>query len=172
MKAAYFRLMDGLHRLCMLIAGASVVAITIVIPWGVFTRYVLHAAASWPEPMAVLLMILFTFSAAALCYRENLHIAVNIVGGLVPPAVAAVIAWLAELLMGAANLFLLVYGVRLVEATWHNYIAEFPLISAGISYLPIPIGGGIVVLFVIERFLRGPRALQPAGSPVELASRD
>jgi TRAP-type C4-dicarboxylate transport system permease small subunit len=169
MKAAYFRLMDVLHRLCMLIAAASIVIITVVIPWGVFTRYVLHAAASWPEPMAVLLMICFTFSAAALCYRENLHIAVNLVGSLVPPGAAAVIAWIAELLMGAANVFLLVYGVRLVEATWYNAIAEFPIISAGISYLPIPLGGGILVLFVIERFLRGPRALQPAGSPVELA---
>ena len=139
-----------------------------------FTRYVLHAASSWPEPMAVFLMIWFAFSAAALCYRENLHIAVNICRQRRAARAAVVIAWIAEMLMGAANLFLLVYGVRLVEATWHKTIAEFPIISVGISYLPIPIGGGIIVLFVIERILRGPRAgsSRPAARSSSLRATD
>ena len=76
MRALYLWCMDVLHRCCMLIAGTCLVVITLIIPWGVFTRYVLNAAASWPEPAAVLLMIWFSFMAAALCYRENLHIGV------------------------------------------------------------------------------------------------
>ena len=171
MKAGYFRLMDFVHRLCMLIAATCVVVITIIIPWGVFTRYVLQSASSWPEPMAVLLMIWFAFTAAAVCYRENLHIAVNILPRILPEKPAIVSAWISELLMGFTNLFMLVYGVRLVETTWHQVIAEFPIVSVGVSYLPIPIGGGIIVLFVIERLLKGPRATA-AGSPVELASSD
>jgi TRAP-type C4-dicarboxylate transport system permease small subunit len=59
-----------------------------------------------------------------------------------------------------------------VQTTWYQVIAEFPVVSTGISYLPIPLGGGIMVLFVIERFLRGPRAVEQAGSPVALASND
>jgi TRAP-type C4-dicarboxylate transport system permease small subunit len=161
MKARYFRLMDGLHRVCMLIAATCVVAITLVIPWGVFTRYVLQSAASWPEPLAVLLMIWFTFMASALCYRENLHIGVNILARMVRGPAAIVLAWTAEILMGGANLFILVYGIRLVETTWHQVIAEFPVVSAGVSYLPIPLGGAIIVLFVIERLLRGPRFVDP-----------
>ena len=57
MKAHYIRLMDVLHRFCMVVAGFCLVAITLMIPYGVFTRYVLNSASSWPEPMAVLLMI-------------------------------------------------------------------------------------------------------------------
>ncbi|MEZ5830144.1 MAG: TRAP transporter small permease [Dongiaceae bacterium] len=165
MKAMYFRLMGILHRICMLIAGSCVVAITIVIPWGVFTRYVLQSASSWPEPLAVLLMIWFAFIASALCYRENLHIAVNILPRLVHGAAGVALAWIGEILMGAANFFVLFYGVRLVETTWHQAIAEFPLVSVGISYLPIPLGGGIIVLFVIERMLRGPRFVEPVVEP-------
>jgi TRAP-type C4-dicarboxylate transport system permease small subunit len=172
MKAAYFRLMDVVHRICMLIAATCVVAITLIIPWGVFTRYVLQAASSWPEPLAVLLMIWFAFLAAAVCYRENLHIAVNILPRIVPGAGAVALGWIAEILMGLTNVFMLVYGIRLVQTTWYQVIAEFPVISTGISYLPIPLGGGIMVLFVIERFLRGPRAVGQAGSPVALASND
>ena len=60
------------------IAGVCLVVITIIIPWGVFTRYVLNSAASWPEPMAILLMIVLSFMSAVVCYREYLHIGVGI----------------------------------------------------------------------------------------------
>ena len=33
------------------------------------------------------------------------------------------------------------YGIKLVQATWYQSIAEFPLVSVGVSYLPVPIGG-------------------------------
>ena len=155
MKAAYFRAMDVLHKICLVVACGCIVVLTLIIPWGVFTRYVLHAASSWPEPMAVLLMVLFTFFAAALCYRENLHITVNILPNLLHGRAATVHAWIREILMGGANLFMLVYGIRLVETTWHHVIAEFPVVSVGVSYLPIPVGGSIIALFVVERLLRG-----------------
>ena len=44
MKAQYIRLMDVLHRFCMVVAGFCLVAITLMIPYGVFTRYVLNSA--------------------------------------------------------------------------------------------------------------------------------
>ena len=53
--------------------------------------------------------------------------------------------------MLATNLFMLVWGIKLVQTTWYQSIAEFPLVSAGMAYLPIPIGGALTVLFVIER---------------------
>src|SRR5207237_1359369 len=49
------RLMDALYGFCVVVAGGALVLISVVIPWGVFTRYVLNSAASWPEPMAILL---------------------------------------------------------------------------------------------------------------------
>ena len=52
--------------------------ISAVIPWAVFTRYVLNSAASWPEPLAVLLTIVLTFIGAAAGYRLNLHMNVSL----------------------------------------------------------------------------------------------
>ena len=37
--------------------------------------------------------------------------------------------------------FMVVWGDKLVEATWHNSIADFPSLSVGVTYLPIPLGG-------------------------------
>jgi TRAP-type C4-dicarboxylate transport system permease small subunit len=58
-------------------------------------------------------------------------------------------------------LFMMVYGQKLVAATWYNTIADFPSLSVGVTYLPIPIGGAILLLFVFERLVIGPPP-QPA----------
>lgn len=154
MKQAYFAAMDQLHRLSLVIAGVSLVVITLIIPWGVFTRYVLNSASSWPEPMAILLMIVLSFLSAVICYREHLHIAVNMLPNMLEGPARTALGLLIEACMLVTNLFLLWYGIKLVQATWHQSIAEFPLVSVGVTYLPVPIGGLITALFVVERVLK------------------
>jgi TRAP-type C4-dicarboxylate transport system permease small subunit len=151
MKAQYVRLMDVLHRFCMVVAGFCLVAITLMIPYGVFTRYVLNSASSWPEPMAVLLMIWFSFLSASLVYRENLHIGVAVIPMMLEGKAKTAIGWLIEAGMMATNLFIFWWGIKLVLLTWHQTISDFPWYSVGASYLPVPIGGAITALFVIER---------------------
>jgi TRAP-type C4-dicarboxylate transport system permease small subunit len=148
--------MDALYLACVVIAGVSLVLISAVIPWGVYTRYVMNSAASWPEPMAVLLTIVLTFFGAAACYRFGLHMNVTLVVGMLPPRGRRVVDVAAELLMALMGLFMAVKGTGLVEATWSNTIAAFPSLSVGVTYLPIPIGGVILLLFVIERLTLGP----------------
>lgn len=155
MKAAYFALMEALHRACLFVAGAALVVITLIIPWGVFTRYVLNSASSWPEPLAILLMIVISFLSAIICYREHLHIGVGIIPGLLTGVTRTLLGILIELVMLAMSLFMLWYGIKLVQRVWFQSIAEFPLLSVGITYLPIPIAGVVTALFVIERFLKG-----------------
>jgi TRAP-type C4-dicarboxylate transport system permease small subunit len=153
MKAQYIRLMDRIHQACLVIAGTCLVVIVLIIPYGVFTRYVLNSAASWPEPFAILLMIVVSFLSAVVCYREYLHIGVGILPTFLQGAARSRLGWIIEVLMLATNLFMLVWGVRLCIATWHQNVAEFPLVTVGFAYLPIPIGGTLTALFVIERFL-------------------
>src|SRR5262245_27954609 len=151
MVAQYIRAMDVLHRICVLIASTCLVTITLIIPYGVFTRYVLNSAASWPEPIATLLMIVMSFFAAIVCYREYLHIGVGILPTVLKGNARLALGWIIEMCMLATNLFMLVYGIKLVEATWYQFIPELPIMSVGLSYAPIPIGGGVTLLFIIER---------------------
>jgi TRAP-type C4-dicarboxylate transport system permease small subunit len=153
MKAQYIRAMDALNHACLFVAGACLVVITVIIPWGVFTRYVLNSASSWPEPMAVLLMIVLSFTSAVVCYREYLHIGVGVLPAFLDGVARSTLGWVIEICMAFTNLFMLWFGIKLVQTTWYQSIAEFPIISAGMSYLPIPIGGALTVLFIIERFM-------------------
>jgi len=172
MLALYVRAMDVLQRLCMIIAGACLVVITIIIPWGVFTRYVLGFGSSWPEPMAVLLMIWFSFMAAAICYREGLHIGVQLLANVLTGRKRTALGLLLETLMGATNLFLLIYVTRLVEAMWYQVIADFQAVSTGVSYLPVPLGGAVIVLFVIERLWTGKLFREPSDSALSTVSAE
>jgi TRAP-type C4-dicarboxylate transport system permease small subunit len=152
-RAQYIRGMDAIHKACLFVAGACLVIITVIVPYGVFTRYVLNSAASWPEPMAVLLMIVLSFLSAVVCYREHLHIGVGVLPAFLEGPAKAALGWFLEICMLATNLFMVAWGIKLVQTTWYQSIAEFPMISAGMTYLPIPVGGALTVLFVIERFL-------------------
>jgi TRAP-type C4-dicarboxylate transport system permease small subunit len=150
------RAMDALYRLCAIIAGSALVLISLVVPWGVYTRYVLDSASSWPEPMAILLSIVLTFFGAAACYRSGVHMRVTVARDLLPPLPQRVVDFIAEGLMALISLFMVIWGARLVAATWQQVIAEFPFLSVGVTYLPIPIGGAITMLFIAERLLIGP----------------
>ena len=150
------RAMDVLYRACAIIAGSALVLISLIVPWGVYTRYVLESAASWPEPMAILLSIVLTFFGAAVCYRAGVHMRVTVARDLLPPLSARVVDLIAEGLMALVSIFMVVWGGRLVAATWQQVIAEFPFLSVGATYLPIPIGGAVTLLFILERLLIGP----------------
>ena len=166
MKAQYFRLMDAIHWACVFLSGACLVVITLIIPYGVFCRYVLNSAASWPEPLAILLMIVLSFLSAVVCYREYLHIGVGILPAFLGDAPKQALGWMIELCMLATNVFMLVWGLRLCEATWEQTIAEFPAVSVGLTYLPIPISGGLTMLFIIERFMTQVFFVEPEAETV------
>jgi len=136
MKAAYALAMERLYLACIVVSASALVAITLVIPYGVFMRYVLDSASSWPEPFSVLAMVLFSF-----------------VGGA--PAARLWLMRGADLAMTATALFMLIYGTQLVRVTWNQTIGEFPTLSVGVTYLPIPLGGLFTLLFIVERLWLG-----------------
>jgi TRAP-type C4-dicarboxylate transport system permease small subunit len=155
MAGLYRRAMDALYLACVIVGVTALVLISAVIPYAVFTRYVLNSAASWPEPMAVLLTILLTFIGAAAGYRLNLHMNLAYFANQTPPPVRKALDILVQLLMGAIAIFMIVWGARLVEVTWNNTIGDFPFLSVGVTYLPIPVGGFCLLLFIIERLFLG-----------------
>src|SRR5882672_10830543 len=155
MPALYRRAMDWAYLVCVVIAGVALVLISAIIPWAVFTRYVLNSAASWPETTAVLLTVVLTFFGAAACYRLGIHMSVTVAADLLPAPARRVTDFVVELLMATIALFMVVYGIKLCQATWQNSIAEFPFLSVGLVYSPIPLGGALTLLFIIEHLTIG-----------------
>src|SRR5689334_5455663 len=147
--------MEGLYIACIAVAGLAMTVITLIIPYGVFMRYVVNAPASWPEPAGILMMIVFSFIGGAAAYRANAHIAVATLLNRLGPANRRMLERAADLGMGVVGLFMVKWGALLVQTVWHNTIAEFPGVSGGATYLPIPVAGALTILFCVERLLLG-----------------
>ena len=152
---ALHRAIDALYTLCIWIAGLSILVMSLIIPVGVFARYVLGEGAQWPEPIAILLMVIFTFFGAAAAYRAGAHIAVGMLTDRLPPALRWLFAKAVDLLMVAISLFMLWYGAKLSLETMNQTLPALPWLPVGWTYLPVPIGGLFTLIFVLEKMLFG-----------------
>jgi TRAP-type C4-dicarboxylate transport system permease small subunit len=155
MRNRYRRAMQALYVACIALSGAALVAITLIIPSGVFMRYVMNNPMQWPEPASVIMMVFFSFVGGAAVYRANQQIAVEALMRAVAPAARTAMQWGVHACMTAIAAFMLGYGVLLCRATWGNTVAEFPSLSVGIVYLPIPLGGLLTLLFILEKVWLG-----------------
>lgn len=160
----FVRWMDRLYLACVWVAGAAIFLMALIIPWGVFMRYVMGTGAQWPEPIAILLMMLFTFIGAAASYRAGAHIAVSMVVDAMPEALKRPGQLLVHVLMMLICGFVMFYGGRLCLETMGQSIAELPWLAVGVTYLAIPIGSLVTLLFVLEQMLFGSQAQRPVVS--------
>ena len=155
MRNLYRKAMQQLYLGCIVLSGVAMVVITLFIPAGVFMRYVMNDPLQWPEPASVIMMVFFSFIGGAAVYRANQQIAVEALMKAVNPASRAVMQWGVHACMLLIAGFMLGYGVHLCVVTWGNTIAEFPWLSTGVVYMPIPIGGALTLLFIIEKIWLG-----------------
>ena len=150
-KQRYAQAMEWLYIVCVVVSGLALVVITLIIPLGVFMRYVMNSALSWPEPASVIMMVMFSFLGGAAVYRANVHIAVQALLNAVSPGVRRWMLWGVDACMAVTALFMLGYGIQLCIVTQYSTMAEFPAVSQAIVYMPIPIAGFLTLLFLIER---------------------
>jgi TRAP-type C4-dicarboxylate transport system permease small subunit len=155
MRDLYRRAMQRLYLGCIVLSGLGMVAITLMIPSGVFMRYVMNDPLQWPEPASVIMMVFFSFVGGAAVYRANQQIAVEALMKAVNPPSRAAMQWGVHACMLLVAGFMLVYGAHLCYVTRGNTIAEFPSLSTGVVYMPIPIGGLLTLLFIIEKIWLG-----------------
>ena len=155
MRETILKTLDGVYLFCIWAAGVAIFFMSIIIPIGVFARYVLGTGAQWPEPIAILLMVIFTFIGAAAAYRAGGHIAVAMLTDRLPRALQGLCAVLVDLAMGAISLFGVVYGTQLSLGTMGQTLAELPWLAVGITYIPLPLGAFLTLVFVIEKMALG-----------------
>lgn len=158
MKTRIVSTLDHLYLFCIWAAGIAITGMSLIIPWGVFTRYALGTGSQWPEPIAILLMMVFTFIGAAAAYRANAHIAVTMLTDRLPAAGERVCAWIVDALMLIACGFVAVYGTKLCIGTMQQSVSELPWLPVGVTYASLPIGAAITILFILERRFLGSQA--------------
>jgi TRAP-type C4-dicarboxylate transport system permease small subunit len=143
------RISDWLVQL----GAIGLVAMTAIIGWQVFGRFVLASSPSWTEQFSLVLMIWYVMFAAAAGVREGFHIRIALLEERLGPRgkglrriIAAIVA-----LMG---LVFVVYGAMLCWGVRGNVIPSLG-ISRAFAYIPLPVSGGLMTGFAIERLWHG-----------------
>ncbi|MBS0430223.1 MAG: TRAP transporter small permease [Proteobacteria bacterium] len=157
MDSLFVRGCDRLYLACIWLAGLAIFLMSLIIPYGVFMRYVLGTGSAWPEPIAILFMMVFTFIGAAAAYRAGGHIAVNMLTDHFPRPLQRLAAVVVDLLMLLVCAFVVWYGTRLCMETWGQSISELSWLPVGLTYAALPIGAAATLVFVLERMVCGPQ---------------
>jgi TRAP-type C4-dicarboxylate transport system permease small subunit len=139
-------------RLLIGLAATGLVLMTVIIGWQVIGRYILSASPSWTEQAAQVLMIWFAFLAAAAGVREGFHIRIVALEEAASPRVRRVMQIVGALVVAGCGLAMLVLGGELVARTWSHTIPSLG-ISRGLAYLGLPISGGLILVFALEKML-------------------
>ena len=161
MKNPVVRLLDALYLACIWISGIALLVMCVVIPIGVVARYAFGFGAQWPEPIAILMMVVFTFFGAAAAYRAGAHIAVQMLTDRVPPALQRACAWFVHGAMLVVSGFVVIWGAKLVQGMMGQTISELPWLPVGVTYLALPLGSLVTVLFVLEHMVFGSQHDRP-----------
>ena len=145
------------HRIILLIAQISMLAMVAIVTLTVVLRYCFNTGLSWAEEVPRILVTVFAFIACAIGVRDHMHVAVNAVYNLFPVngrgrRVMDIMTDVATLLCGLFMLF--AGGDRVIKLFSLPGVMPITGISTAWQYLPIPVAG-FVMAFDSLLFLLG-----------------
>lgn len=150
---AFSRALDVLAALTVGLAGAALVGLIAMMGWLVFGRYVLNDTPTWIERAATLSILAIAMPVAAVGVRERFHLSVLGLREMLPMGMQRWLAVGCDAVMGLFGLGMAIWSWELV-----GMVAAFniPLlgISQGWTYVPMSLGGALMVLFAIEQVLK------------------
>jgi TRAP-type C4-dicarboxylate transport system permease small subunit len=154
-QARLLRISAVLTRLsdwALYLAGFGLVAMTVLVAYQVFSRFILNSSPSWTEVSAIMVMSWFIFLGAAVGVRENFHMGFDVLLYILPKGSKAVLRTISDLIVFTFALGMVWYGGKLVALTWRSTVPSLG-VPGGFDYLPLVAGGLLISLFSLERMV-------------------
>lgn len=114
----------------------------------VFKRNILSGSIMWAQEIALLLIVWMCFLSMAIGAENDLHISVHMFYNRMPKTVQKVLFYFNKFVTMSVGIFVGVYGIKLVRATWRQFLPASKL-PAGMLYLMMPVGGFLMAYFML-----------------------
>jgi TRAP-type transport system small permease protein len=142
--------------------GAVLLAVmTVIIVWQIIARFrIIHVISPWTEEIAMILLVWFGMTGAAIGIRKHLHIGVEFVTTLFPEQVQKVLMIIVDIFLSLFSVFLLVKGA---ELAWALKDTQTPatLISRGlVIYSAAPVAAFLMLIYSVELSVKQIAALK------------
>ncbi len=155
----------AVSRAALFVSGAALVAMTAIVAWGVFGRFVLNDTPAWAEASALLLLGWVILGAAAVGVREGFHMGFGSLRDALPARLARTLDIASDAVVAAFGAAMLWYGAGLAWAVWDATLPTLGLPGA-VEYTPLALGGLLIALFGLERLAaHATTGRAPAGVP-------
>ncbi|HEY5795609.1 MAG TPA: TRAP transporter small permease [Bosea sp. (in: a-proteobacteria)] len=146
------RINARLSLIALLAAGFGLIAMTAIVAWTVFGRYVLNATPTWGEPTSLFLMLWFILLGGSVGVRELDHMGFDVGLHYLRGKAKTVLIIANEVLVTLFAFAMVWYGTELAAKVWSDRLPMIG-ISKGWDYVPIIAGGSLIALFSIEKLL-------------------
>lgn len=164
MQAAMLRvaaIMDRVARVALWLAGLGLVLMTAFVAAQVFWRYVLNSSLMWSEPGAVILMGWFIFLGAAVGIREGYHLSFDVLLMVLPKRAKLILHSVSDAVVVAFGVGMVWFGGQLAIGAAGTRLPSLG-ISGAFDFLPVVMGGALMVVFSLERLARRAAGLPTA----------
>ena len=142
------------ERLLRFVVAGLVLTIVVMVAAQVIFRYAVKEPILWSEEFTTLCYQWLSYLGAALAVRYRAHFGVDFVVRHFGPGWKAPLAWLGRAVVWLLGVFMIFYGLRIVE---HSAMQMYPTLpfSVGTGYLILPIAGCLFLLMDLAALLEG-----------------
>lgn len=142
-------------------SAAMVVALAVIVFIQVFNRFVLKTPLAWSEDLAMLLFQWVVFLGAALGVKRMRHFGIELVVRQFPERVRHRVELLTPIVMAIVALVMIVQGWTILSFNRNRIFATMDL-SYTWAFLPIPLSGVLILLYLIQVEISRWRGKPPA----------
>lgn len=145
-----------MDRMASMAACAAAAVMTLVVIAEVFARYLFNSSMAFSNELSRVLFVWTIFLGMPLALSRGRHVGITLVDWILPPAGARGAIRVSSV---AALLVLAVVFYKSIELTarnWDQTLNTIP-VSAGVYYLPIPIGIGLTIVYLAFMTATGAR---------------
>jgi TRAP-type C4-dicarboxylate transport system permease small subunit len=146
------RILSALSNGSLYLAGAGLVAMSCIVLWQVFVRFVINWGQAWTELTSIMIMSWFIFLGAAVGVRENYHLGFDVLLYVLPKGSKKILRTISDVVVLAFAFGMIIYGIDLMRLQWAERMPGLG-ISGAFRYLPLAAGGVLIVLFSLERIV-------------------
>ena len=139
----------ALTRIMNVLAGVSLIAMTVLTCWQVFTRYVLNNPSPWSEELVGYLFAWASLFGASIITGERGHMNIPVVVEKMPVGAQKFFGVFAELIAMAFSLIILVYGGYRITLLAMGQMTSSLGVAVGVFYVAMPVCGVINILYTI-----------------------
>lgn len=160
------RLLDRIADIAIHLAVAALLGLVVVQGWQVFARYVINDSPSWTEPVTLLLLSTAMSLGAACGVHTNRHFGFFLLAAYMGAGVRRAVDTLVQLVIAVLGGFIATWATVLLLDGMDIKAAGADL-PQSINYLPLAIGGALMVLFALNRAWRVHRPLTVVAEDAE-----